>query len=342
MPFCANCGQQVEKGTKFCTNCGAIVVLHEKTKIDERKTFYDGGIRKCPNCGEIINAFVVSCPSCGYELRDSSTANSLQSLYSDLNKTTSMEQKALIIRSYPIPNAKEDIIEFMILASSNISGEADANIFEAWVAKFEQAYQKAQISLQNDSSFLQIEKIYKKTKRSIALEKVSHTATTTKNTITAYFKFMPNPLFAVVVIFFVVFCLIHLFNGKFSGFDIIFGAIILRAAYRITEKKEKRNDSQDIFPDTASTPIPSSDVYKIKVPSGIVRRTPKNYAVAETLFAEAGFTNVKSIPLNDLILGVTNKPGTISDITIDGKSISSRKKFDPDVPVVITYHSLKK
>lgn len=142
MAFCVNCGQQLGEGTKFCTNCGQTVTTH-KTENSEHKTVYDGEIHKCPNCGEIIDAFVTNCPACYYEIRGSKATVSLQQFYWDLHRAKNSEEKASMRRNYPIPNSKEDIVEFMILASSNISGEADKNIFEAWVAKFEQAYQKA-------------------------------------------------------------------------------------------------------------------------------------------------------------------------------------------------------
>ena len=60
MPFCVNCGQEIKEGTKFCTNCGSAVVPHIKPENSERKTFYDGEIRKCPSCGEVINSFMVN------------------------------------------------------------------------------------------------------------------------------------------------------------------------------------------------------------------------------------------------------------------------------------------
>ena len=36
-------------------------------------------------------------------------------------------------------------------------------VSEAWVAKMEQAYQKAQISFKNDTDFIQVKKLYEKT-----------------------------------------------------------------------------------------------------------------------------------------------------------------------------------
>lgn len=338
MPFCVNCGQEIKEGTKFCTNCGSAVVPHIKPENSERKTFYDGEIRKCPSCGEVINSFMVNCPACGYELRGSTATSSVQRLYWELNRATSVEQKILMIRNYPIPNAKEDIIEFMILASSNIGGEADKGIFEAWAAKFEQAYQKAQMTLQTDTSFAQIEEIYEKTEKAIALEKISHTTATAGNMVKTYFKAMPNPVFAIIAIVLVIFNFMRFFSGEFAGIDIVFDAIILSVAYNLTEKKAKKAKKQ-----SEENP---SEFYedKIKIPPAVNDGTSENYVVIEMMLAQAGFTNIKSVPLNDLTFGVRSKPGTVERITINGKELSTyfRKKFDADVPIVITYHSMRK
>ena len=39
---------------------------------------------------------------------------------------------------------------------------------------------------------------------------------------------------------------------------------------------------------------------KIKVPKAVFDYEDKNYVTMEALFESAGFTNVKSVPLNDL------------------------------------------
>jgi hypothetical protein len=83
-----------------------------------------------------------------------------------------------------IPNTKEDIYEFMILASSNIdvkvydlgnSRYATAsrkNVSDAWFAKFEQAYEKAKLTFGNTSDFENIQRIYDRTKGKIKKEKL--------------------------------------------------------------------------------------------------------------------------------------------------------------------------
>lgn len=197
MAYCMNCGQQLPEGAKFCSSCGT-ATGEVKTETAQRKTVYDGELHKCPNCGELINAFVTICPACNYELRGVK-ASSIVKEFADkleqiertreaqkshsfismlygsdgqLNKTD--EQKISLIRSFSIPNTKEDIFEFMILAASNIDlklyGLGDKGVItasqravsDAWLAKFEQAYEKASFAFSTSSDFLSIKDIHDK------------------------------------------------------------------------------------------------------------------------------------------------------------------------------------
>lgn len=167
MPFCTKCGAQIAEGAKFCTNCGAASTRPESG----RKTIYDGNVHKCPNCGETLTAFVSACPTCGYEIRGKSVVASVQDFYRDLNVAQTTEQKDRMIRNFPIPNTKEDIIEFMILASSNILGEYERDIYEAWLAKFEQAYQKALILFAGDPDLVKVQQIFSNCQINIDTEK---------------------------------------------------------------------------------------------------------------------------------------------------------------------------
>lgn len=197
MAFCMNCGQHLPEGAKFCSNCGT-ATGEVKGESAQRKTVYDGELHKCPNCGEIINAFVTICPACNYEIRGAK-ASSIVKEFADkleqiertreaqkshsfigklygsdgqLNKTD--EQKISLIRSFSIPNTKEDIFEFMILAASNIDlklyGLGDKGVItasqravsDAWLAKFEQAYEKASFAFATSHDFLGIKDIHDK------------------------------------------------------------------------------------------------------------------------------------------------------------------------------------
>ena len=114
----------------------------------------------CNNCGKELDSFTVVCPACGCEIRDKKATDSVKEFYSDLLIARTTNEKAYLIRSYPIPNAKEDILEFMILACSNIPGEENQNIYEAWLVKAQQAYQKAKLLFGQDSDFAKIQQIY--------------------------------------------------------------------------------------------------------------------------------------------------------------------------------------
>lgn len=152
MAFCMNCGQKLADGAKFCSACGT-PVASVKTEKTQRTTVYDGEVHKCPNCGESINSFVANCPSCGHEFRGTSTAKTVKEFSEKLEWAITDKQRILLIRSYPVPNTKEDLLEFMILASSNFdakyfaSHSKEESISKAWLSKIEQCYQKAKVTL---------------------------------------------------------------------------------------------------------------------------------------------------------------------------------------------------
>ena len=80
----------------------------------------------------------------------------------------------------------------------------------------------------------------------------------------------------------------------------------------------------------------------VKVPETISDYESKNYAAIEAILRSAGFTNITTVPLKDLTVGLFAKPGRVESITINGKQITSGgKKFLPDASVVIAYHSMQ-
>lgn len=163
MAFCINCGQKLKDGDKFCSACGTAVAEDQR----KRKTVYDGELHKCPNCGEILHPFAVSCPSCGYQIRGREASNSVREFSFRLGQTENDEQKIALIRSFPIPNTKEDILEFIVLAATNFSVEQNLSdggkkkdVSDAWLAKIEQSYQKAKLLFDRDADFSKIQDVY--------------------------------------------------------------------------------------------------------------------------------------------------------------------------------------
>lgn len=79
---------------------------------------------------------------------------------------------------------------------------------------------------------------------------------------------------------------------------------------------------------------------KIKVPFAAVDYEGKNYVVIETILKDAGFTNIRCIPLNDLSIGLLKKPGIVKEITINGAELTDvKRKFSSNTLIVISYHS---
>lgn len=160
MAFCINCGQELAEGAKFCASCGNAVGASQNGAKEQRKTVYDGELHKCPNCGEQLGSFVTSCPACGYELRGTKVTSVVNELAQKLERTESVEQKIDLIRNFYIPNTKEDICEFFILATSNMNtGGYDV---EAWYTKLEQAYQKARLLFGTNLDFSYFQELYDK------------------------------------------------------------------------------------------------------------------------------------------------------------------------------------
>lgn len=227
MKYCIYCGESLSDSAMFCSKCGK---KQEKGKVEETKERvksinqkdinkdYDSKYNdynnstqndkksksvKCPNCGEIIDSFTAFCPSCGHEIRDVKSNDSIKELAMKLqeieskqmpqfNEDKSMmkkvfgrdfknddkiqeaedrfeeqksEEKASLIRNYPVPNTKEDVMEFMLLAISNLNeSSSDVTLENAWLSKMDQIYEKAKIIMGDKAEFDKLTEMYTKSK----------------------------------------------------------------------------------------------------------------------------------------------------------------------------------
>lgn len=152
---CTACGAQLADGAKFCASCGTPV--GSTGTENQRRQVYEGEIRKCPSCGQPLESFQAVCPSCGHELRNVKVSSALQNFYNKLNNASDNE-KAHIISIFPIPNTKEDFMEFLFMAKGEVekrkpsSDDKDLlNIYEAWESKYEQLKAKSYVLFRNDT-----------------------------------------------------------------------------------------------------------------------------------------------------------------------------------------------
>ncbi len=116
----------------------------------------EGSLKKCPSCGAPAQAFATRCPDCGYEFRNIQATSSVQKLFEMLNELETTRkgnspsmlggmgkifgealgmkdkiesQKEELISNFPVPNTKEDILEFLTLA---LPKAKKAGLFEIW------------------------------------------------------------------------------------------------------------------------------------------------------------------------------------------------------------------
>nr|NQU94289.1 hypothetical protein [Bacteroidota bacterium] len=162
----------------------------EQTQI--LKSNKEGDLKKCPSCGAPVESFKTKCTDCGHEFRNIEAVSSIKKLHEELQKIEESErtrerswtqkidgdmgiQKNVAARqisaisSFPVPNTKEDLLEFLSVASSEaqiklslfiMHAHPDAMLKKAWMAKCEQIIMKARFSMKDDKKTLEEINIY--------------------------------------------------------------------------------------------------------------------------------------------------------------------------------------
>ena len=144
----------------------------------QARTVTVGQVKKCPSCGQPIESFQGRCPGCGHELSAGEVANSFKEFVKKWEKLeredADKEVMVAAIDTFPIPNNREDLLEFsiyvrarlndFILNATHVSDSGGGydpstptkknKITYAWVNKMEQLYLKAQVVLVNDQASL--------------------------------------------------------------------------------------------------------------------------------------------------------------------------------------------
>ena len=173
------------------------IELIRKEKNSTQEIFYSksnkaGDSKKCPSCGAPVQSFSTQCPDCGHEFNNLKANSQVSQLAIDLNKiekdmtdhtrnnrdysstswvdNSELEdriniKKASLINSFPIPNTKEDILEFLTLSvplaleklfwyDRYVTRRGQQTLINAWRAKAEQTIMKARFSMKEDKNAL--------------------------------------------------------------------------------------------------------------------------------------------------------------------------------------------
>ena len=134
-----------------------------ETSVQTPKSGKHGVINTCPNCGATVEAGSVKCTECGYIFTGVGANSSAAELDRRLRNVTgtnsdSDKKRANIISSFPIPNAREDLFEFLAalepkaLVNNTSKKQEEQKITKAYLEKFLECLNKARIGFGNDSA----------------------------------------------------------------------------------------------------------------------------------------------------------------------------------------------
>lgn len=164
-----------------------------------------GDIKKCPECGSVVESFNTKCKDCGHEFRNVGINSSVkrfseQLLVIDIDarddyykngrdktvipkgplssekifqkstqvieleiEASAIERKINLICSFPVPNSKEEILEFLVLciplASKKLGfwdkvQQSKTKLKKAWLSKAEEIIMRARFSMKEDPKTL--------------------------------------------------------------------------------------------------------------------------------------------------------------------------------------------
>lgn len=358
MAFCSNCGKELNVGSKFCDECGTAVLNTEP----KRKTVFEGDIHKCPHCGETIKSFCIVCPACGYEFRGMRDNSAIKELQEKLSCTTSDQEKILIIQTFNVPNTKENIIEFMLLAASNFDADMHAShldeldISDAWLAKVEQCYQKAKRSF-NNQDLRELTQVYdniqnqcKEKEHEYKSKKIEKTLEEKREKNAE--KFKQSKLKNVLIILIIVsvgFALIAFLNGRFiSGIVsiLIFVGALISILMGLNVLKEKilylhiLTTILSFFLIVPYFTLFSNDWQISDLNPNVLAIGIKSEELAsksrtgiENILRSKGFINIST---EEVPWQKNKTPGEVNAITIDGKSnFKERDRFHKEDIVII-------
>lgn len=330
MAFCMNCGQELPNDAKFCSSCGT-ATGKSKSETHERRVNYSGELHKCPNCGELLNSFMTNCPLCGYEIRSLNNKSIVTDFAQKLEMTEFCDEKIELITNFYIPNTKEDIYDFFILAVSNFEN-SNGNMQDAWRAKLVQIYHKAKILFGETEEFKYIEKVYNMELVKASKKKIPNFIN--KNKVATAFMISSSVGLLMLIVAIVLFITLD---------DKSIGAILLLLAMFIAgiptffiEDLKSKETGKKIRRKKKTSQMNSQ---YITLDENWEELYSKNYEDTIEQLKAYGFKNIVTKADKK---GLFNAEGTIKSISIAGNlEFTEEDEFDVNSKVIIHYYSKK-
>jgi hypothetical protein len=126
-----------------------------------------GEVRKCPGCGAIVPPLKTACVECGLELRNSGVSSAMSEFQERLQRGDTKQQLDTI-KTFAVPNNKEDMIEFLTMAIANAQQATDRKLQEAWLTKADNVIMKMRLLVnEKDPSVVSLATSLTEAKRSV-------------------------------------------------------------------------------------------------------------------------------------------------------------------------------
>lgn len=130
--------------------------LDTHSNAGKPKSGKHGIVKICPNCGAPLIGGLAKCPECGYTISNVSANSSAILLDKRLQKGLRSE-RANIIRSFPIPNTRDDLMEFLSALEPKALVRPKGEEYEkketkAYYEKYVECLNKARISFGDDAA----------------------------------------------------------------------------------------------------------------------------------------------------------------------------------------------
>ena len=358
---CKSCGEVLDKITAFCPLCGAPM------EAESGPSAVDELVKKLSEIDDEKSKYLLEAE----RKKNSVLGKVLRYKYESEDMDAAFEEKRInIIQSFPIPNTVEGIFEFMILASSNFDAEVYANnldkrdISDAWLAKIEQAYKKADVMFGEHARFLKIKEIYD---RVIREKDAAISAKTNKSKTGKLVGIVCGAIAAVAILIIVLLATRPIAVGKA---DEAFVGQQVSSAISYLEDKGFKNlnvsgtytklDGYDVGDIVSITVDGDGDfdaddkfnkkvrieivyvVKRITVSSGAKDLKGKNYEDVVALLRQMGFTNISVVEKKDVTLGWFNSVGDVKSVQINGDDdFDAGDSFSSDATLIVTYHGQK-